>query len=133
MSAVPRDPRDVRSGDAQIGQFAVAELVKLFQARVVAPPGPEEVDDCGQHGCYLSPGPVLGVVRITPMSLRRGKCIVSIAGVGRGFSDLLLTRGRARYRPMKAQIGIALATNWKMVSAVSPSCPTKRGAVDSEI
>src|SRR5215831_10525282 len=56
VSAVPRDPRDVRSGDADIGQFAVAELVELFQARVVAPPGAEEVDDCDQHGCYLSPG-----------------------------------------------------------------------------
>ena len=57
VSAVPRDPRDVRSGDADIGQFAVAELVELFQARVVAPPSAEEVDDCDQHGCYLSPGP----------------------------------------------------------------------------
>ena len=85
VSAVPRDPRDVRSGDADIGQFAVAELVELFQARVVAPPGAEEVDDCGQHGCNLSPGPLLGMVRIAPMSLRRGKCIVSIAGVGHGF------------------------------------------------
>src|SRR5215472_13778384 len=80
VSAVPRDPRDVRSGDADIGQFAVAELVELFQARVVAPPGAEEVDDCGQHGCYLSPDPLLGMVRIAPMSLRRRKCIVSIAG-----------------------------------------------------
>jgi len=58
VSAVPRDPRDVRSGDADIGQFAVAELVELFQARVVAPPSAEEVDDCDQHGCYLSLGPV---------------------------------------------------------------------------
>ena len=28
---------------------------------------------------------LLGMVRIAPMLRRRGKCIVSIAGVGRGF------------------------------------------------
>jgi len=38
---------------------------------------------------------LLGMVRIAPMSRRQAKCIVSIAGIGRGFSDLLLTRGPA--------------------------------------
>src|SRR5262249_46911833 len=37
----------------------------------------------------------IGIVRIASMSRRRAKCIVSIAGIGRGFSDLLLTRGPA--------------------------------------
>src|SRR5262245_23050417 len=60
VSAVPRDPRDVRSGDTNIGQFAVAELIELFQARVVAPPSAEEVDNCDQHARYLSPGPTPG-------------------------------------------------------------------------
>lgn len=46
VSAVPRDPRDVRSGDADIGQFAVAQLVELVQAGIVAPPGLKEVEDC---------------------------------------------------------------------------------------
>src|SRR6516164_3893024 len=38
---------------------------------------------------------LLGIVRIASMSRRRAKCIVSIAGIGRGYSDLLLTRGPA--------------------------------------
>src|SRR5712692_11245807 len=29
VGGVPRDPRNVRTGDADIGQFAVAELIKL--------------------------------------------------------------------------------------------------------
>ena len=44
VRAVPCDPRNVRPGDADIGQFAVAELVELAQAGVVAPPGLEEVE-----------------------------------------------------------------------------------------
>src|SRR5215510_8669214 len=69
VSAVPRDPRDVRSGDTNIGQFAVAELVELFQARVVAPPSAEEVDDCDQHARYLSPGPTPGNLK-SPSQIR---------------------------------------------------------------
>ena len=54
VRAVPRDPRNVRSGDANIGQFAVSELVQLVEARIVAPPGLEEVEDCDQHDLCLS-------------------------------------------------------------------------------
>ena len=54
VCAVPRDPRNVRSGDANIGQFAVSELVQLVEARIVAPPGLEEVEDCDQHDLCLS-------------------------------------------------------------------------------
>src|SRR5262245_35996860 len=50
IGAVPRDPRDVRPGDPDVGQFAVAELGKLVQAGVVAPPGLQEVQDCDEHG-----------------------------------------------------------------------------------
>ena len=38
---------------------------------------------------------LLRMTGIARMSRRRAKCIVSIAGIGRGFSDLLLTRGPA--------------------------------------
>src|SRR5262245_47640250 len=50
IGALPRDPRDVRPGDPDVGQFAVAELGKLVQAGVVAPPGLQEVQDCDEHG-----------------------------------------------------------------------------------
>ena len=39
VCAVPCDPRNVRSGDADVGQFTVAELVELIEARIVTPPG----------------------------------------------------------------------------------------------
>src|SRR6516164_956505 len=32
LGAIPRDPRDVRPGDTDVGQFAVAELIELSQA-----------------------------------------------------------------------------------------------------
>lgn len=54
VCAVPRDPRDVRSGDADVGQFTVAELIELIEARIVTPPGLEEVEDCDQHDLCLS-------------------------------------------------------------------------------
>ena len=54
VCAVPRDPRDVRSGNADVGQFTVAELVELIEARIVTPPGLEEVEDCDQHDLCLS-------------------------------------------------------------------------------
>src|SRR6478736_8125715 len=54
VRAVPCDPRNVRPGDADIGQFAVSELVQLVEARIVAPPGLEEVEDCDQHDLCLS-------------------------------------------------------------------------------
>src|SRR6516162_8209081 len=78
VSAVPRDPRDVRSGDADIGQFAVAELVELFQARVVAPPSAEEVDDCDQHGCYLSPGSAPGNLKSFHSALQQTSCCAAV-------------------------------------------------------
>src|SRR5713101_5286593 len=61
VGAFPRDPRNVRSGDADIGQFAVAELIELVQACIVAPPRPEEVDECDKHGLCLS-RPLLAVL-----------------------------------------------------------------------
>ena len=54
VGAVPGDARNVRPGDADIGQFAVAELSEFPQARVVAPPRAEEVDNCNQHVHCLS-------------------------------------------------------------------------------
>ena len=54
VCAVPCDPRNVRSGDADVGQFTVAELVELIEARIVTPPGLEEVEDCDQHDLCLS-------------------------------------------------------------------------------
>src|SRR5262245_13281307 len=46
VGVVPGDPRDIPTGDADIGQLAVAQLVELTQTGVVALPGPDEVDDC---------------------------------------------------------------------------------------
>src|SRR5262245_51964961 len=61
VGAVPCDPRNVRSGDADVGQFAVAELVELVQAGIIAPPGLKEFDDCEQHvQCLSSPSPTPG-------------------------------------------------------------------------
>src|SRR6516225_6808893 len=93
VSAVPRDPRDVRSGDADIGQFAVAELVELFQARVVAPPSAEEVDDCDQHCCYLSPGRGRA---ISSQHINRVPCCVA--------SDTMLRRSYAKYAYLKSLV-----------------------------
>src|SRR5262249_21082514 len=59
--AVPGDARNVRAGDADIGQFAVAELVELVQAGVVALPGLDEVDDCEQHVSAFLPVPLPGL------------------------------------------------------------------------
>src|SRR5919204_6979303 len=60
VGVVPGDARNVRPGDADIGQFAVAELSEFPQARVVAPPRAEEVDDCNQHVHCLSARPEAG-------------------------------------------------------------------------
>src|SRR5262245_35922997 len=92
VSAVPRDPRDVRSGDADIGQFAVAELVELFQARVVAPPSAEEVDDCDQHDCYLSPGPAPG--NLSSHDVSKVPWCVAL--------DTMLRRSYAKYAYLKS-------------------------------
>src|SRR2546421_4381048 len=54
VGVVPGDARNVRPGDANIGQFAVAELSEFPQARVIAPPRAEEVEDCNQHIHCLS-------------------------------------------------------------------------------
>ena len=56
LGAIPRDARDVRSRDADIGQLAIAELTEFPQALVVAPPGAEEVEDCDQHCLAFLPG-----------------------------------------------------------------------------
>ena len=94
MSAVPRDPRDVRSGDADIGQFAVAELVEFFQARVVAPPSAEEVDDCDQHDCYLSPGP--GPGNLSSHDVNKVPWCVAL--------DIMLRRSYARIAYLKSLV-----------------------------
>src|SRR6266403_3275937 len=60
VGVVPGDARNVRPGDANIGQFAVAELSEFPQAGVVAPPRAEEVDDCNQHVYRLSARPDAG-------------------------------------------------------------------------
>ena len=49
---LPRNPRYVRSGNPNVGQVAVAEPIELVQACVIAPPGPQEVEDGEQHGSY---------------------------------------------------------------------------------
>src|SRR5438094_1903180 len=54
VGLIPGDPRNVRAADADIGQFAIAELRELAQAGVVAPPGPEEPDNSEQHDTFLS-------------------------------------------------------------------------------
>src|SRR5262249_567779 len=94
VSAVPRDPRDVRSGDADIGQFAVAELVELFQARVVAPPSAEEVNDCDQHGCYLSPGSAPG--NLSSHDVSKVPWCVAL--------DTMLRRSYAKYAYLKSLV-----------------------------
>src|SRR5262245_1782928 len=50
IGVLPGDPRDIRTSDADVGQLAVTELVKLVQAGVVAPPGAKEIEDCDEHG-----------------------------------------------------------------------------------
>src|SRR4029453_3618146 len=69
VGAFPCNARNVRPRNADIGQFAVAELRELLQARVVAPPSAEEVEDCDQHCCHLSARPC----RATRSSLVGGK------------------------------------------------------------
>src|ERR1700751_3795265 len=54
VGVVPGDARNVRPGDANIGQFAVPELSEFPQACVIAPPCAEEVEDCNQHIHCLS-------------------------------------------------------------------------------
>jgi hypothetical protein len=45
----PSDPRDVATGDADIGQLAVTEMRKLVHGNAIALPGLEEVDYGQQH------------------------------------------------------------------------------------
>src|ERR1700684_3419793 len=51
---LPGEPRDVRTGDADIGQFAVVEARKFPHRSAVALPGVEEVDCRQKHFGILS-------------------------------------------------------------------------------
>src|SRR5580692_3800174 len=51
---LPGEPRDVRTGNADIGQFAVVEVRKFPHRSAVALPGVEEVDYRQKHFGILS-------------------------------------------------------------------------------
>src|SRR3984893_1742595 len=51
---LPGEPRDVRTGDADIGQFAVVEARKFPHRSAIALPGVEEVDCRQKHFGILS-------------------------------------------------------------------------------
>src|SRR5580658_7418441 len=51
---LPGEPRDVRTGDADIGQFAVVEARKFPHRSAIALPGVEEVDYRQKHFGILS-------------------------------------------------------------------------------
>src|SRR5262245_12866553 len=56
---VPGDARNVRSGDADVGQFPVIQLGELTHAGVVALPRMNEIDDGDEHEgplCQCRPG-----------------------------------------------------------------------------
>jgi hypothetical protein len=45
----PSDPRNVATGDADIGEFPIAEVGQFVHGNAIALPGLEEVDDGQQH------------------------------------------------------------------------------------
>src|ERR1700681_4180914 len=51
---LPGEPRDVRTGNADIGQFAVVEVRKFPHRSAIALPGVEEVDCRQKHFWILS-------------------------------------------------------------------------------
>src|SRR6202035_2370584 len=53
-SQLPREPGDVRTGNADIGQFAVVEVRKFPHRSAIALPGVEEVDYRQKHFGILS-------------------------------------------------------------------------------
>src|SRR5580692_6184262 len=54
LRVLPGEPRDVRTGNADIGQFAVVEVRKFPHRSAVALPGVEEVDYRQKHYGILS-------------------------------------------------------------------------------
>src|SRR6516164_10469505 len=93
LGAIPRDPRDVRPGDTDVGQFAVAELIELSQARVVAPPSAQEVQDCDQHG-------------LLPFVPARGRAIVTTENKVPwcAASDVMLRCSYAKHAYLKSLV-----------------------------
>src|SRR4029077_10468627 len=51
---LPGEPRDVRTGDADIGQFTVVEAGKFLNCAAIALPGVEETDNRPEHFLPLS-------------------------------------------------------------------------------
>ncbi len=51
LGAIPGHARDVAAGDADVGQFAIAEPVQLAKALVVAAPLPEDANQMSEEHC----------------------------------------------------------------------------------
>ena len=50
---LPREPRNIRAGDANIGKFAVVEIGKLPHRRAVSLPSVKIVDEGYKHFWFL--------------------------------------------------------------------------------
>jgi hypothetical protein len=57
-SVLPGEPRNVRPGNADIGQLTVAEVRQLVDCGSVPLPGSIKVNDCSKHRRILSFRPV---------------------------------------------------------------------------
>jgi hypothetical protein len=49
LGLFPGDPRNIATGDADIGEFPIAEVGQFVHGNAIALPGLEEVDDGQQH------------------------------------------------------------------------------------
>ena len=52
LGVFPGDPRDIAPGDADVGQFAIAEPVELAKAVVVAAPLLEHANEVSEEHCF---------------------------------------------------------------------------------
>jgi hypothetical protein len=67
LGGVPRNTRDIRAADANIGKLTVAQARQFVQTAVIALPLLDEANECGKHSVLLSvkfrPKPVVDLER----------------------------------------------------------------------
>src|SRR5262245_8712190 len=54
LGGAPRNTRDIRAADANIGKLTVAQARQFVQTAVIALPLLDEANECGKHSILLS-------------------------------------------------------------------------------
>lgn len=54
LGGVPRNARNIRAADANIGKLSVAQARQFVQTAVIALPLLDEANECGKHSVLLS-------------------------------------------------------------------------------